>query len=442
MYHYDHNNGNSQASNQSHGGPLGLSAYRVSRAPPNNGLWNSEQYHYTVLLKRICKLIEWKVSRAMTAPTGSKQPKMGELSKYSGNRNHNVFLQWLNQFLNWLRSHYHCGEDADFSCVNFLGSYLDRVAADWFAADVDNPDKVMDVPITFVDAICAMHQQFVRTATANNAANQYDKVEYSSSTGVEGFYYALDKMASCMVERPSDYSFRLRIFEGLPTWIYDTLLEHNILPKFCTLEDIHKNARQIKEISLRVWNTFKGSSTMGNNSWSSMYRATTPRNNNIPRNTPTSAVRNNPSRPDTKGKSSIKNNGDNHATVGTSNPRPSQRSNYNTNSAHKTGGTCDTSASHCRTSDITCYKCGGKGHILSDPSCLQYDKPNTNPRFNAQHVIEDEDPQAEHHPRDEDGHELGSQHSNSWGGSQYDPQDKGDNENDLEYQEVIPEGVL
>src|SRR5882762_1957178 len=207
MYHYDHNNGNSQASNQSHGGPLGLSAYRVSRAPPNNGLWNSEQYHYTVLLKRICKLIEWKVSRAMTAPTGSKQPKMGELSKYSGNRNHNVFLQWLNQFLNWLRSHYHCGEDADFSCVNFLGSYLDRVAADWFAADVDNPDKVMDVPITFVDAICAMHWQFVRTATANNAATQYDKVEYGSLTGVEGFYYALDKMASCMVERPCDYSF-------------------------------------------------------------------------------------------------------------------------------------------------------------------------------------------------------------------------------------------
>ena len=44
---------------------------------------------------------------------------------------------------------------------------------------------------------------------ANNATTQYDKVEYSPSTGVEGFYYALDKMASCMVKQPSDYSFRL-----------------------------------------------------------------------------------------------------------------------------------------------------------------------------------------------------------------------------------------
>src|ERR1700676_670430 len=230
------------------------------------------------------------------------------------------------------------------------------------------------------------------------------------------------------------------MFEGLPTWIYDTLLECNILPEFCTLEDIRKNARQIEEISLRARNTFKGSPAMDNNSRSCTYQATTPRNNNIPCNTPTSVARNNPSRPDTKGKSSIRNNGDNRATVGMSNPRPSQRSNYNNNSTHKTGGTHDTSTSHCRTSDITCYKCGGKGHISSDPSCPQYGKPNTNPRFNAQRVIEDEDQQAGHHPQDEDGHELGSQHSNSWGGSQYDPQDEGDNEDELEYQEVIPEG--
>ena len=53
-------------------------------------------------------------------------------------------------------------------------------------------------------------------------------------------------------------------------------------------------------------------------------------------------------------------------------------------------------------------------------------------------MIEDEDPETEHHPQGEDGDELGSQHSNSWGGSQYDPQD--DNEDELEYQEVIPEG--
>src|ERR1700728_4213146 len=77
--------------------------------------------------------------------------------------------------------------------------------------------------------------------------------------GVKGFYYKLDKMASRMVDRPSDYAFRLRLFEGLPTWIYDTLLERNILPEFCNLEDIRENARQIEEVRLRAHTTFKGS---------------------------------------------------------------------------------------------------------------------------------------------------------------------------------------
>ena len=102
--------------------------------------------------------------------------------------------------------------------------------------------------------------------TYGDAATQYDKVEYTPLTGVEGFYYALDKLASCMVEQPSDYSFHLQMFEGLPTWIYDTLLKRNILPEFCTLEDIHENTRQIEKISLRMRSTLKGSSATGNTS--------------------------------------------------------------------------------------------------------------------------------------------------------------------------------
>src|SRR6202050_1684791 len=240
-------------------GPTGISAYQVTHTPANNGLWNTEQYHYTVLLKRIQHLIHWKVGCTIVALQGSKQPKMGEPSKYTGNRNHDVFIQWLNQFLNWLQSHYHCGEEADFSRLNFLGNYLEGIAANWFAADVDNPDKLSLEPMKFVDAICAMHRRFVRTATANDAVTQYDKVKYSDTEGVKGFYYKLDKMASHMVEQPSDYAFHLRLFKGLLPWIYDTLLERNILPEFCNLEDIRENACQIEEVRLRARTTFKGS---------------------------------------------------------------------------------------------------------------------------------------------------------------------------------------
>jgi hypothetical protein len=81
------------------------------------------------------------------------------------------------------------------SCLNLLGNYVDGIAADWYAADIDNPERILAEPMSFIDAICAMHRRFVRTATANNAVTQYDKIEYNPTDGVEGFYYKLDKMA-------------------------------------------------------------------------------------------------------------------------------------------------------------------------------------------------------------------------------------------------------
>jgi hypothetical protein len=114
-----------------------------------------------VLLKRIQQLISWKVGCTMVAPHGSKQPKMGEPSKCASNQNHDVFIQWLNQFLNWLRSHYYCGEEADFSQLHFLGNYLEGIAADWFAVDIDNPKNTLKAPWSFINVICAMHCRFV-----------------------------------------------------------------------------------------------------------------------------------------------------------------------------------------------------------------------------------------------------------------------------------------
>jgi hypothetical protein len=134
-------------------GHTGISAYWVSQEPPNNGLWNAEQYHYMVMLRWICRLIHWKVGMSITAPPGSKQPKMGEPTKYSGNRNHNVFLQWLNQFLNWLRSHYYCGDETDSSRLNLLGNYIEGITAD----SIDPVTIVYKVQVKSTRGMCYLH---------------------------------------------------------------------------------------------------------------------------------------------------------------------------------------------------------------------------------------------------------------------------------------------
>jgi hypothetical protein len=136
-----------------------------------------------------------------------------------------------------LRSHYYCGDNADVSCLDLLSNYIDSVVADWYTANIDNPECMTAEPMSFVNDICTLHQQFVRMATTHNSVTQYNKIKYNPPDGVEDFYYELNKMAGHMVEHPSNY-FKLRLFEVLPSWIYDILLECNILPKFCNLKDI------------------------------------------------------------------------------------------------------------------------------------------------------------------------------------------------------------
>lgn len=114
--------------------PMGISAYRMTQGPPTHGIWNTEHYHYTVLLGQISRMIEFKVGKSIQAPAGIKQPKLSELPKYSRSHSHNEFLDWLHAFLNWLRGHYICGPDTDSTQVIYLGMYVEGPASNWFVS--------------------------------------------------------------------------------------------------------------------------------------------------------------------------------------------------------------------------------------------------------------------------------------------------------------------
>jgi hypothetical protein len=80
-------------------GPQDISQYRVTSGPAESGLWNAEHYHHDVMLSKVRRNVEWKVGSPISAPTGTKHPKISEPSKYSGNRSHDNFCNWLDQFL-------------------------------------------------------------------------------------------------------------------------------------------------------------------------------------------------------------------------------------------------------------------------------------------------------------------------------------------------------
>ena len=404
--------------------PRGVSAYRVTQGPAESGLWNSEQYHQDVMLTKVRRIVDWKVGSDLSAPSGTKQPKLSEPMKYSGNRSHDNFCTWLDQFLNWLRSHYISGSSTDVTRLNLLGNYLEGAALDWYTAEIDNPERGDGTPILFIDAICALHKRFVHTATASDAKNKYDAVTYSASDGTEGFFYRLEKFASRMVQRPDEYSFKNRFFEGMPDWIFNRLTDREITPEYCTLDDIRSNAKQIEEMKSRI----RGNPT-GLGDFSQASRG---QQNNSPRTRDRAQT----------GQSSQR-------TPGSRESRPNIRVRSQPSAkapAPSGAGTLAKAAPRPPhpTSDVTCYTCGMQGHISTNPKCPQYGISNTTrPRVHAQRVVDSADEEVMGtHTDASHAQEVESHYSNSWGGSQYesDDPDAADPACEPDGAEAAPEG--
>ncbi|KAF7966752.1 hypothetical protein HWV62_37205 [Athelia sp. TMB] len=363
--------------------PIGVSAYRVTQGPVTNGIWQNDHYHYVVLLGRVAQIIKFKVGAPFEIPAGFKQPKLHEPSKYAGSHSHDEFMDWLSEFLNWLRGHYICGPTTDSVRIIYLGLSITGAASDWFTTEIDNPSRHYDPPLLFSDCVCLMHKRFVRTATANDAAVKYNAVRYSSVDGVEGLYYKLDRAAERMIERPNEYEFRRRLFNLLPVWLHDKLRDRNIIPEYATLEDIRENTRQLEENALRTYEGVEELASSRPRPPKAQARAP------LATSTPRAAV--------------------DARTGSRGNPTPTAKA-----AAAPAPRTRDRPARD--KSGLTCYGCGKLGHISSDPVCENYDANRA--RMHMQHEVNADDDPPE--PLDEDRNDaLPEEYAQSWGGSQY-----------------------
>jgi hypothetical protein len=69
------------------------------------------------------------------------------------------------------------------------------------------------------------------------------------------------------------------------------------------------------------------------------------------------------------------------------------------------------------------------GHIATSPECKNYHSRQNHPQMNAQRLLdgkEGEDAVEDGHQEEDHPEVVESKHSNSWGGSQYDPEDEYD----------------
>jgi len=377
--------------------------------------------HGTAMLDRIFRLIQHKVGRERNPlPPGAKLPKIDLPEKYSGGDDHEAFVQWLSSFLNWLVAHIYCGPDMDEHRVQMLGQVVRGTAKDWYCDTIDNPENMR--PYSFAEAIMSMHERFVRTASARRTTTTFDNCRFSASKGTEQFASDIMKFAKRMIEHPTDYEIRRKFLYGLPEGMRRELIKYRgVSAEYSTLHEMRVFARQWEEAEELARDGSKPAAQS-----SSTSKPTTSSN---PRPDQTPRRHGRPDPPRNQGRFQPRRPGNNttlaNVQAGSSGNRDGQ-GRFRPQGQGKPTTRPDNSGGNKKPFVPTCYRCGGTGHISTDPSCPDYGKPRdtTKPRFHAQRVTGDEheatssneEPWQDDTPAD---NEDNDDFEGSWGGSQY-----------------------
>lgn len=105
--------------------------------------------------------------------------------------------------------------DKDADQILVMGTSLRGRAKRWFGQEVEHP-KYLICNWTFKSVVIGLYCTFITTATSQQAMHQYMNICYSQEEGVMAFYHELLMWAGCLTEYPDPYSFRRRLFRGLP----------------------------------------------------------------------------------------------------------------------------------------------------------------------------------------------------------------------------------
>lgn len=284
---------------------------------------------------------------------------------YAGEDDIDKLDNWLQGLLRHFKLNRLTANNRDADRILVTGTCLKGKAERWFNHEVERPSRVTP-DWTFETVIIGLFRSFITTATAQQAVRRYGQVKYTQEEGVTAFHRELLLWAGRLTQYPDEYSFKRRIFNGLPKDLRHHLtLYEGVSAEMSSIDDIVSRARHVEKIFMVLGSEHRsdGHATPGTPGTAKMHQRSTRSNDR-------SGARNTE-------RSSIRHGGKINPPVQKSGPKPVPTS------ASPQSGKGDTSK-------LTCYKCGKIGHISTDPKCPQYKPQKTVPRqmFAAQ-VIDD-----------------------------------------------------
>ena len=103
--------------------------------------------------------------------------------------------------------------------------------------------------------IVGLFHTFITTVTAQQAIQQYGQVRFSSEEGVAAFHRELMLWAGRLAQYLDEYSFKRRLFNGLPADYRQHLaLYDGVSAENSSIDEIMRKARHLEKITtlLRV----------------------------------------------------------------------------------------------------------------------------------------------------------------------------------------------
>lgn len=293
---------------------------------------------------------------------------------YEGEDDFERMDSWLQGLLRYFKIHRLTGAGKDRDRVLVTGTSLSGKAERWFSHEVERPTRIIR-DWTFESVVVGLFQAFITTATAQQAMERYMQVRFSRDEGVMGFHRDLLTWAGRLAQYPDTYSFKRRLFNGLPDEYRRHLaLYDGISAEHSSIDDIVQKARQLEKtlISLRA--------VRGPGRSPGQHTATQPGRGR--HESGGSRDRHRPREPPTSNQHQNGNDAHTGAHPQRAPPRPIERD--------RTKAATPNPSAPRDTSKMTCYRCGKVGHISSDSKCPQYKKSEQRQLFAAQ-VIADQD---------------------------------------------------
>ena len=166
------------------------------------------------------RYLRW-IDKQVRQPTGPLGPEIKVMnlpkpSKYGGQDDLEKFNDWVSQLLKYYHTFKITGLDWDKDRVLYTGLFLDGIAAEWYGQEIKSPDCRIYF-WSFKDLICGLYKHFVHKASAQNAADQYNRTRYDSEKGALAFYNDLCHQVYQMVNLRMTAHSKGNIFVGFPT---------------------------------------------------------------------------------------------------------------------------------------------------------------------------------------------------------------------------------